>query len=48
MKKQNEGYAFLLLGLIFFAAPANSVLWWIGALLVVIGLVIVIRNSKTE
>ena len=30
MKKQNIGFAFLLLGLIF-AVPADSMLWWIGA-----------------
>lgn len=45
MKKQNVGFAFLLLGLIF-AVPADSVLWWIGALLGVVGLIIVIVNSK--
>ena len=47
MKKQNTGFAFLLLGLIF-AVPADGMLWWIGALLGVIGLAIVICNSKTE
>ena len=47
MKKQNVGFAFLLLGLIF-AVPADSVLWWIGALLGGIGLVIVISSSKAE
>ena len=44
MKKQNVGFAFLLLGLIF-AVPADSFLWWIGAILGVIGLIIVIKNS---
>ena len=47
MKKQNVGFAFLLLGLIF-AVPADSLLWWIGALLGFIGLIIVIINSKAE
>jgi len=45
MKKQNLGFAFLLLGLIF-AVPADSLLWWIGAILGVIGLLIVATNSK--
>lgn len=44
MKKQNVGFAFLLLGLIF-GVPADSFLWWIGAILGVIGLIIVIKNS---
>lgn len=47
MKKQNIGFAFLLLGLIF-AVPADTFLWWIGALLGIMGLVIVISNSKSE
>ena len=47
MKKQNIGFAFLLLGLIF-AVPADTFLWWIGALLGIVGLVIVISNSKSE
>jgi len=47
MKKQNTGFAFLLLGLIF-AVPADNMLWWIGALLGVIGLIIVVLNSRPE
>ena len=47
MKKQNIGFAFLLLGLIF-AVPADSMLWWIGAALGVTGLAIVICNSKAD
>jgi|LSQX01.1.fsa_nt_gb hypothetical protein len=45
MKKQNIGFAFLLLGLIF-AVPADSILWWIGAILGIIGLIIVVINTK--
>jgi hypothetical protein len=45
MKKQNIGFAFLLLGLIF-AVPADSMLWWIGAVLGIIGLIIVVINAK--
>ena len=47
MKKQNVGFAFLLLGLIF-AVPADSFLWWIGAILGIIGLIIVAINAKGE
>ncbi len=47
MKKQNIGFGFLLLGLIF-AVPADSMLWWIGVILGIIGLIILIINSKSE
>lgn len=47
MAKQNVGFAFLLLGLIF-AVPADSLLWWIGAILGVVGLIIVATNSKKD
>lgn len=47
MKKQNVGFAFLLLGLIL-AVPADPLLWWIGVLLGLVGLIIVIVNSKEE
>lgn len=47
MKKQNIGFAFLLLGLIF-AVPADTTLWWIGVILGIIGLITVITNSKSE
>ena len=47
MKKQNIGFAFLLLGLIF-AVPADSLMWWIGVILGIIGLVIVIIGSKEK
>ena len=45
MKKQNIGFAFLLLGLIF-AVHADTILWWIGVILGIIGLVIVILGRK--
>ncbi len=47
MKKQNVGFAFLILGLIF-AIPADSILWWIGAALGFIGLIIVAINAKSH
>lgn len=47
MKKQNIGFAFLLLGLIF-AVPADSTMWWVGVILGIIGLIFVISNSKSE
>lgn len=47
MKKQNIGFAFLLLGIIF-AIPAETGLWYIGMLLGVIGLIIIVINSKDE
>ena len=47
MKKQNIGFAFLLLGLIF-AVPADSLLWWMGAVLGIIGLMVVIAGAKSE
>ena len=47
MKKQNIGFAFLLLGLIF-AVPADSTMWWVGVILGLIGLIVVISNSKSE
>lgn len=47
VKKQNVGFAFLLLGLIL-AVPAETTVWWIGVLLGIIGLLIIISNSKSE
>lgn len=45
MNKQNIGFAFLLLGLIF-AVTHEAYFWWIGVLLGIIGFIIVIINSK--
>ena len=47
MKKQNVGFAFLLLGLIF-AVPADSTMWWVGVILGIIGLIIVATNTKGD
>ena len=47
MKKQNIGFGFLLLGLIF-AVPTDSTMWWVGVILGIIGLIVVISNSKSE
>lgn len=47
MKKQNIGFAFLLLGVIF-AIPAETLLWWISVLLGMVGLVFVIIGSKEK
>ena len=44
MNKQNIGFGFLLLGLIF-AVPGDSILWWIGVALGIIGLAIVIGGA---
>jgi predicted cobalt transporter CbtA len=45
MNKQNIGFAFLLLGLIF-AIAQEAIFWWTGVLMGIIGFVIVIVNSK--
>ena len=47
MKKQNVGFAWLLMGLIF-AVPQDVIFWWIGVGMGIIGLVTVIRHSKEE
>lgn len=47
MKKQNVGFAFLLLGLIF-AVPADAIMWWAGVILGIIGLIIVAANVKGD
>ena len=47
MKKQNVGFAFLLLGLIF-AVTQETLFWWIGVLLGVVGFIIVLCNSKKD
>ncbi len=45
MKKQNIGFALLLLGLIF-AIPADTILWWIGVLIGVAGVIVVVSGTK--
>ena len=47
MKKQNVGFAFLLLGIIF-AVSQDTLFWWIGALFGIIGFIIVLCNSKKD
>ena len=47
MKKQNVGFAFLMLGLIF-AVTVESILWYIGVALGLVGLGIVMANSKGD
>ena len=47
MKKQNVGFAFLLLGVIFALAPI-SYFWWIGVVLGVGGLIVVFSGVKDE
>lgn len=47
MKKQNVGFAFLMLGVIFALAPI-SYFWWIGAVLGVSGLIVVFSGVKDE
>lgn len=47
MKQQMKGLAFLLLGIIF-AVTRDSIFWITGVVLGIIGLVIVIINSKPE
>ena len=42
IKKQNAGFAFLLLGVIFALAPMPF-FWWIGVTLGISGLVVVFR-----
>lgn len=44
MKKQNVGLALILLGIIF-AIPVDTMLWWIGVFLGIIGFIIVASNS---
>lgn len=45
MKKQNIGFALLLLGLIL-AIPADALFWFIGVLLGVVGVIVVVIGSK--
>ncbi|MBR6708476.1 MAG: hypothetical protein IKL84_02220 [Clostridia bacterium] len=47
MKKQNVGFSFLLLGIIF-AVTQETVFWYIGVLLGIVGFVIVLVNSKSD
>ena len=47
MKKQNVGFAFLLLGLIFALAPITF-FWWIGVALGISGLVVVFIGTKDD
>ena len=47
MKKQNIGFAFLLLGIIF-AVTQETLFLWIGVLLGIIGFIIVLCNSKRD
>ena len=47
MKKQNVGFAFLLLGIIF-AVTQETFFWWIGVLLGIVGFIIVLCNSRND
>lgn len=47
MKKQNVGFAFLLLGLIL-AVSREGILYWTGVLFGIIGVIIVIVGSKIK
>ena len=46
-KKQNVGFAFLLLGVIFALAPMPF-FWWIGLTLGISGLVVVFSGVKDD
>lgn len=46
MNKKNLGFALLLMGIIF-AAPADTLFWYIGLVLGIIGLLLV-ATSKSE
>ncbi|SHJ43881.1 hypothetical protein SAMN02745136_00006 [Anaerocolumna jejuensis DSM 15929] len=45
MKKQNVGFALILLGIIF-AVTVEPLFWWIGVILGVIGFIIVAANAS--
>ena len=47
MKKQNVGFAFLLLGLICAHSPI-SLFWWIGVTLGISGVIIVFSGVKDD
>ena len=47
MKKQNVGFAFLLLGVIFALAPM-PIFWWIGVTLGICGLIVVFSGAKDD
>ena len=47
MKKQNVGFAFLLLGVIF-ALAQMPFFWWIGVTLGISGLVVVFSGVKDD
>ena len=47
MKKQNVGFAFLLLGVIFALAP-KPFFWWSGVTLGISGIVVVFSGVKDD
>ena len=47
MKDKNVGFAFLLLGLIF-AVTQETVWWYIGVLLGIIGVLVALKGLKQD
>ena len=47
MKKQNVGFAFLMLGVIFALAPIHF-FWWIGVILGISGLIVIFSGVKDD
>ncbi|MDE7325401.1 MAG: hypothetical protein K2N63_03835 [Lachnospiraceae bacterium] len=45
MKKKNVGFALLLIGNIF-AAPADTILWYIGVTIGLVGLILVCFSKE--
>lgn len=45
MKKTKIGFALLLMGIIF-AAPGDTLFWWIGVLIGLVGLALVATSKE--
>ena len=47
MEKRDRGLALLLMGIIF-GAPGDTLFWYIGAVMGLIGLILVFRSRKEK
>lgn len=45
MKKAKIGFALLLMGIIF-SAPGDTLFWWIGFLIGIVGLILVVSSKE--
>ena len=47
MEKRDRGFALLLMGIIF-SAPGDTLFWYIGAIMGIIGLILVFCSRKEK